>query len=547
MMVVSAVKDCLVLLRQHSKIAGFAFILGAAGWIAVGQFWPKHYTASALIAPNLQTAPQSLLDGQVQHEPTATLLQRTSSLQDWSGTVTRFKLYPNLVAEKGLTGAGEYLASQISMESVAASELGGGEAIRLSYTGQDRDLVAGVTEAVAEGFTKPVPMPQDPQTHASAQTNDDLYAPVVLPSLPEPAIPKAVSRPSKRSWHMTKNQLRNSGGHGKSGKTASKLTVSERASRRRGHTPSQTAALLSQLRASLVEGAKLREALDQNAATLDDLRKQQQKSLAPPAPLPKAPAPPRPIDIQLERLHQELAAAQRNLDTLRLRYTDEYPDVVLAREKVQDIQLDLTRLTAAARTGKPQPQPEPKHAPPVQARIDPAVVAAQINQAEAAQTNLREALERNQNETARLETAIAGGGRSKNSEASSSLKALSSLTQGSGDQLETQQDDLGDVTLSSTNSTADLTPSTPSASPLMSAPFFLVRSTTIATTPFFFAGKIFWPFSLVFGILAAMIAAWAAERRDPSIRNEGMLLHELPPSAVYLGGIPRIRHEVVAD
>src|SRR6516164_9445696 len=108
MMVVSAVKDCLVLLRQHSKIAGFAFILGAAGWIAVGQFWPKHYTASALIAPNLQTAPQSLLDGQVQHEPTATLLQRTSSLQDWSGTVTRFKLYPNLVAEKGLTGAGEY-------------------------------------------------------------------------------------------------------------------------------------------------------------------------------------------------------------------------------------------------------------------------------------------------------------------------------------------------------------------------------------------------------------------------------------------------------
>lgn len=77
--------------------------------------------------------------------------------------------------------------------------------------------------------------------------------------------------------------------------------------------------------------------------------------------------------------------------------------------------------------------------------------------------------------------------------------------------------------------------------------FFLARVPTISTRPQIFAAALLWPLCFTFGFTVAMLAAWLAERQQPSIRNEGMLLRELPASAVYLGGIPTIRHEVVAE
>jgi len=69
----------------------------------------------------------------------------------------------------------------------------------------------------------------------------------------------------------------------------------------------------------------------------------------------------------------------------------------------------------------------------------------------------------------------------------------------------------------------------------------------VTASPFLFAGRISWLFSGLFGLLTAAFAVWLAERRDPSIRNEGMLRNELPASALFLGGIPRVRHEVVSN
>ncbi len=546
MMVVRAGKAWLSMLRQHSKIGVPAFILGTAGALTLGTFWPKHYTGSVLIAPDLQAALQAMPQDRAQRESKNATLQQVSSRQDWAGTVTRFKLYPEIVAGSGLPRAAEYLASQVSMESVATPDLGGGEAVRLSYTGQDRDLVAGVTEAIADGFTKPAAAAENPPSQASAQPVDEpLYAPVVLPTPVAPPAPTNVTRQSRRSLRTAKNRSRRSG-HSDPARAVSTRT----STRRRNHAATaQSSALLKQLQLNLIEGEKLKEASEQNAATLDDLRKQQQKSEANsvPAAAPIAPPPQRPIDVQIERLRQELGVAQHKLDTLRQRYTDQYPDVVIAREKVQDIQLDLSRLTATAARTAPLQQPQTRHAR-VEPPVDPAALAAQIRQAEAAQTNLSEAIARNQNETVRLEAAVGAEGNSKAGGTSPSVSdalAMASQTEA------TPQSNAGPLndSVSADNLSANKPSAPDTTRPALpaTAPFFMVRQTTITTTPFFFARNFLWPLSLVFGFLAALAAAWLAEQRDPSIRNEGMLLHELPPSAVYLGGIPRIRHEVVAD
>ena len=556
MMLTRAVKDWFSLLRQHSKIAAPACVLGAAAVLTAGTLWPKHYIASALIAPNLQTAPPSARGGPAQQGSMSVILRQTSDRQDWAGTVTRFQLYPGIVAQSGLSHAGAYLASQVSLQPVAAPDLGGGEAIQLSYAGEDRNLVASVMDAIADGFTRPLPGVENSQVTPSLQTStqasataseEPLYAPVVLP-VPLPNSNPA-EKPSRRNSRTTRKQAR------KPGRKAS--SSSRVAARSKVHTASApSSALLNQLRSSLVDGAKLREALEQNAAALDDLRTQQQKAetAPPPAPAPKDPAATQhQPDPQLEHLRQQLAGAQRTLDALRLRYTDEYPDVVIAREKVQDIQLDISRLAVTTRATRPQaasksatqPQPEAGRTAPVGPSIDLAAIAAQLRQAEAAETNLRDAIDRNRSETARLEAAIAAQGNANAAGTSPNLQAALALAaENPADGSETGSAKAAPMPLASAASAQKQDPSTSTPS---SAPFFLVQQTTVATTPFFLARKLLWPLSLVFGILAALLAAWVAERRDPSIRGEGMLRHELPPSAVYLGGIPRIRHEVVAD
>jgi hypothetical protein len=460
------------------------------------------------------------------------MIHEAAAHQNWAAIVDRFRLYPGMGA-----GAPEYLASQVALEPVAAPELGGGEAIRLSYSGGERDVVAGVIGAVADSFTQPVAglqpqaAPQEAKSNPAAKNEEPLYAPVILPvpEAPEP-LPRTTARTARR-LHAAHKQARHA--HGAPAKSAHASRPQNR------QTYPQSAALLAQLRASLIEGAKLRQASDQNAATLDELRNQQQRAEA--APAVKAPVPipaPRPVDFQLEHLRQELAAAQRNLDSLRQRYTDEYPDVVIAREKVQDIQLDLARLNTAARGAKPQPAPaEPRRAQP-QTPFDPALLPAQIRQAEAAQTTLHDAMERNRIETARLEAAIAAEGAPKAISAQPATNFSDQIATQATEEITPPEQPLS-------NGSAAETPTQGMAS--IPAPFFLVRQPALATSPFFFARAFLWPLSLVLGLLAAFAAAWLAERRDPSIRNEGMLLHELPPSAVYLGGIPRIRHEVVAD
>jgi len=91
------------------------------------------------------------------------------------------------------------------------------------------------------------------------------------------------------------------------------------------------------------------------------------------------------------------------------------------------------------------------------------------------------------------------------------------------------------------------TPGSVSTVPAFAAPMSLAQAPTVAITPVCFAAPLCWLISIAFGGLAAFLAAWLAERRDPSIRSESMLRRVLPTSAAYLGGIPRVRHEVIPE
>jgi hypothetical protein len=502
--------DGLRLLRQHRNVSIAGFFIGAAAFAALGILWPKQYSGTALIALN------SHLEANDPKRPAvADLLRQTAAAQDWASILTRFQLYPDLVANSGTARAAAYLASQVSVEEVGGTDTSTA-AVRIAYTGPDRRAVIGVTDAVANGFAGTVSfrtehLAKAPRTPL-ASTPGPLYAPVVLPAVQEREKP-AISGPEK------------AGRHGK-----------------HDDQTAASAALARKLQASLAEGAKLQQALGQNALTLDELGRQQARIESSQsqavAPTPKS-APPKP-DPQEERLHQELAKAQRTLADLRERYTEEYPDVVAAKDRVRDLELDASRLAAvAARQVRQETKPAVETKPAGTA--DAGAIAAQIAQAQAAQNRLREAIEQNRTQTNRLQGEIAAASHSGADPASSNPAAPDENPGALNSQVAASPSNLPP------NGSSPGPPVPDTAISATPSPFFLLQQATVTTHPVIFDRRFLLPLSLLIGFFAALLAAWLSERRHPSIRNEDMLRHELPPSAAYLGGIPRIPHEVIAD
>ena len=462
----------------------------------MGELYPKQYAGSATVAVSPQhawPAPKSLDPGAASPSVAlaAAIRQRQAGV-DWPAIVDRYRLYPDLVASSGKAAAAAYLASQITLQPAPAPDLGT-EAVRFTYSGTRLEKVAGVIDSLVDSFTK-----TDNNASPSSRTAeaiDPLYAPVVLPTIHRLAEPQ----PGRR-----------------------------RVEGSRGAEPGITAAAISlQLQASLDRGATLRQAAQQSAANLDQLRQdyraaeQKMHSAAAPAPVAE-----RKSDPQEERLHQELARAQNQLAALRERYTDEYPDVVAARQKVADIQLDISRIAAIAPSApKQQTNASSQAAKAIQVEVDR--VAAQIGEAEAAQNSFRASIESNDRETARLRTQLATASRTPT--------------------MSPRADSDHPPMPAPMSKTDPVAPSKVNAEPSGAPRFFLVHPTVVKTHPAIFSVDLLFGLSLVFGAMAALFATWLAERRDPSIRNEGMLRHELPASAVFLGGIPRIRHEIITD
>jgi len=546
MKVVRTGKNLLLLLQNHWRVAAFAFIAGAGAWLTLGMLWPKQYTGSALVALNLSAIEHqsaSALNPSDRSLPAtmAAQLRQTVARMDWAGIIARYHPYSEIEADGGPAHAAANLASRVSI--TPASDMRA-DVARITYAGSDRDLVLGVTTEVADGFAKPIPQ----VAHATAP-EEPLYAPVILPDFPPPAAKPALKGTRNRARREAHSARRH-------WKAASPTPV---------QTPAPDAAELSAaLQASLADGAKLQNALKENASNLDQLKQRlnEQQNQIRPASQPSAgastPQPERRPTPQEERLSQDLAKAQRELAILRDRYTDEYPDVVRATERVRDLLLDMSRISALApAAAKAPPQKQPQTDTRRAAAANLAALVSQINEAEAVQTRLQLAFDRNQNETAMLHVKLAAAGPVGASTTAGSNQAAppsdALLASASDANSTTANPDPGSPSASSATNSAAVNPgqssnaATPPATSDGVSPFFLVQQPEVTTHPLIFATSFLWPLSLAFGILAALLAAWLVERRDPFIRNEIMLRHELPASAVYLGGIPRIRHEVIAD
>ena len=581
MLVVRAAKDWFLLIAQHWRATLPCFLGGALLYIGVAAWWPKAYTVTALMEPNpsVNWQPDIAIQKATENEA---ILEATTPYA-WLGIADRLHLSPETAADGRLADATAALASQVSIQQVDDVKRGG-PLVRVSYTAPSRDRALAVTQAVADnlanpGLAKPglegpsipaSPSPLRASTSASPAASPVKQAPPVGASFPQqartPTFPAGTSSDPQRPV----------------------------AQKQPTPPPSQTpsAELARQLQSRVDEGTKLGAAINENAASLTSLKQQlaqlDQKAAAappvaknlPPQPERKSPA----INPQIENLRQELAHNQQVLTDLQKRYTEDYPDVVAGKEKVRDLQIDISRLEAIdARTAQVVPPPQPAAQPP--ARDDSArnQVAQRLNQAQAVQDQLRQALDRNQAQQARLQSEIASEIASKTASSKSIDLPPAPLSQQSA----TPQ--VGQTTLPvvpptaavaapsaapppsrpsplttgspsaasasmATNRSATTGPSSPqltstpgSGNPLQNAPLTLAESPTIAVSPAYLSAPLSWLLSLVFGAFAALAVAWLAERRDPSIRSERMLRQVLPNSAAILGGIPRVRHEVIPE
>jgi hypothetical protein len=525
MFAVRAAKDWLLLIEQHKKTCLPAFLGGILLYLCVAMLWPKQYLGSALVElnPSINWQP----DISNQHLTATAAIRRASSRADWAAIVERLHLYPQTVADGRLADAADYLASQVSIKQIE-DPAHGGLIVRIDYTDPNRNLALGVTQAVVENLVKPMLLVGDGSGEPLPALSNRQIAPPTL---------KTSTRQQRRSAHPS-NAAR--------------------------HTAPDKAELTQQLQARAAEGSSLQDALGRNTLELNGLRDQLQReeeqmaaTAAEPAPQRKSAAP--KVDPRVEHLRGELARAQQALLELQQRYTDDYPDVVAARERVQDLQLDLSRIAALDPSPAPSPAKE-EAAPPQPAASSKANTDAahaetlrRLSGSQATQDKLRQDIDRNRAAVTRLQSELAERNATDSPSASAANPpdlsttaqagaAQSGAAEPAGDSSQLSPSTPGESTAMATSFTNSL--SVPLSAPL-SAPLALAQSPTVAASPRLFAGWILWILSVALGTLAALVAAWLAELRDPSIRTERVLRRELPSSAEYLGGIPRVRHEAI--
>ena len=209
---------------------------------------------------------------------------------------------------------------------------------------------------------------------------------------------------------------------------------------------------------------------------------------------------------------QQLADATKNLADLRQRYTEEHPDVAAAEEKVQEAQGRLTRAQNSYAASAPETLSSPL---PSAADFE-----LQEKQIRAQQAGLEESIRENREETARLQSLL----RSQ-----------------SPRELMPQAADAAIAPPPSMKKAIEPSPVT------WTPAFAIQRDAVIEEEAAVISRQSLWQLSVALGLLAAVIAVTLREFLDKSIKNEAVLRNELPHSATYIGAIPRIRHEIIAE
>jgi len=125
---------------------------------------------------------------------------------------------------------------------------------------------------------------------------------------------------------------------------------------------------------------------------LDSFGRQAQVASAPLTPSLPPPAAPQTEERRI--LERQLAAAQKKLDDLRVRYTDEYPDVEMTKDAVAELQQQLAALpapsTLSGTEAKPA-EPSGRDTEIAQLRAERVALTAQVTAEEGRLAHLRRA------------------------------------------------------------------------------------------------------------------------------------------------------------
>ncbi|HEY0794900.1 MAG TPA: hypothetical protein VGD64_03890 [Acidisarcina sp.] len=226
-------------------------------------------------------------------------------------TALASKMFPKWTASR--------LRSQLSVQSIYTGSTMG--AITVSFSGNNRKDALAVTSAVAELLVQiqdAVPVPPGiapPAQQTSRQTS-------VTPSL----APPAAAQPIPGSTTSDSASLGTA-----AGEEAAQLRAIRQVRTELGAIAHSSEDLQSQIQSGT----------DSLAAIEEEKEHLRQASLmAPPAPKPIPPPP----DPRRALLQSKLDAYEKVLAALRDRYTEDYPDVVNARERVEELQGEIAQL-----------------------------------------------------------------------------------------------------------------------------------------------------------------------------------------------------------
>ncbi len=428
--------------------------------LGAGALLNLRYSASAVLALD----PQSIVDAQSldpDSRPKSAVEVAWSALPDKqiAAIIQQFRLNTGLTRLRAQDGVFAYVRSNISLRRIGSAG-GAVPEIMLSYTGAGPSTVLGVTNALAQSLVHPTPPPT-------------AVAPPSHPTAGAASIAQEIAKTRSDLQILSQSQ-----------------SVKIPPDALQQHEKTDT-----ELRAARQESEVQLGALEQEDRQTERAILNAPKARVQPHQTPTHQTPTRnPAAIALE---QQIREAQARLAVLRQRYTDEYPDVVEARQTIAILQNKLLSLPAET----PQPAVVAKVGPAPAPSTGRTSEELRISQQEAEvrehQRLLDQAIQANEAETAALQQRIADAATVAHDYAAEQqrYKMLLEAQQAAGGA--PTQDDSG-----------------------IAPRFIIVKSATNATALGIAAKPLFWILGGAAALLCACFAVFVAEQFGSPVDDE---------------------------
>ena len=415
--------------------------------LGAGALLTLQYSASAVLALD----PQSIMDAGGRPRSAVELAWSALPDKQIAATIQQFRLNTGFTRLRAQDDVFGYVRSNISLHQIASDGSPAPE-IMLSYTGVGPSTVMGVTNALAQTLAHPAVQltTNARQTHvtgAAANIAEELA--------------------NIRSDLQLLSQAQN-------------VKIPPDALQQHAKTDTDLRAEREQ---SEIQLAALEQEDQENERSILNASKARVE--------PAQPVSRNPAAIALE---QQIKDAQARLTSLRQRYTDEYPDVVEARQAVAILQEKLHSLPAEKPAAtKIAPAPVPTAAPsPNELRI-----SQQEDEIRARQNRLDQAIAANENEVAAL--------RQRTADAATIARDYATEQQRYNTLLKAQQE-AGTAGAQDSSGTAPR--------------FMVIESATTAEALGIAVKPLFWILGLLAALLSAGFAVFLAEQFGPPVDDE---------------------------